>query len=1274
MKIAESHSASGGDDIVFWGNDGGLSKGSKPNNFISRNGDLIAGEIYDVDVSVAGGKRAAAIMHGSMVNTTNNSNWQNQDAGDGFNAVYDHRSDFNNLRLLYHSGWWSSYIHSNTSAVGANVGFSEPIGGIDQHRAFQFPHDFDLSNGLMYLGNKNMFESTPNGYAPWSKKTNTGDLSGDIYSIVDDCRALALAPSNKNRQYFAIKKPGNIPDYPYYFNNDRFYTRDVNNAYGWKKNTPAKVLDGSCGITDITVDPVNPNRVFISLGGIDWQSPPTAISHNRVLCGIVDPITDMINWTDMSKGLTELPVLSIIYQEGSDDIIYAGTDNGVYRWDKPQQCWIHFNNAKNGGKMPNVLINDLEIDYCKGTLVAASYGRGIWESDLYHLGGVFPGVSKENTIDADKTWTGNKHINSSILIKSGATLTIGDWGGGVTGNVPNASYPTNVYMPKFGVIYIEKGARLVLVHARITNGCSFWYGIQTFGNDFIGQWIGPNGLDPEHGVVECYKSKIENAEEAVTNAGGDASPYGNTGGILILRGVHFYNNRRSVQFLKFTNTSTGNLLKDYSAISDCYFNVDQNSRQEFSRHITMWGVRGVELTSNRFYNEQSLTKSHETAIETIDASYDLNDGLPPFGKSITQGFYKGVVSNSFNWSSGNIYPIKIRNTKFEANEIGLELGAMNYPIIMENKFTIGAKQTPLPGGSGWQYYSLGSIFDRVSNFIYCSNEHEKTIPQIPQSSFQYTAGTEIHSSGENNQKVNRNKYRSLFIGTDVDYTCGDNSNKTGIYFTCNNNENNTGYDYIFQANPIIKKAQVNQYPGFPSFPVGNTFSQNATVKHWEQASGGNAPVDYVHSNLAGEIPTNINSSNIHLVQMPYDFNKCGEDKCGYTVAPKADNLSLLLSDINGLISEFSSKEQSYQNYKVLYTQLIDGGNTEMTREEVEQSTSDEAIQIKADLLAKSPYVSQDVLFALAERNSLPQAFLFEILMSNPDATKDERFLDYLQFEKPNPMPSYMIEMIKASWSGATVRSALEDNIANTYSKMSDLRNELVVIYSSSPEFSNEQNLLTWLNKVPTLHNQYEVIEFLLAKKEYQQAEQILNALPAQFKLEGLESESYLVYKELYYFKKSLLENNIEINKLSSSQIQELNTIANSSVPCVARTMARSALCFFYKICFPLEERQIPTPLQSKFKLTASSEKVEKVKAYPNPANDYVVFALENSELNPMISIRISDMTGKQVYSSAISKGSIQHIWDSRKIQSNTYVYVITTQSGEKYTGKITVQK
>jgi hypothetical protein len=90
-------------------------------------------------------------------------------------------------------------------------------------------------------------------------------------------------------------------------------------------------------------------------------------------------------WIDKSYGLPDYPVLCLEYLKGSDDIIFAGTDVGVYVWNKDINQWQCFDT---GDQMPYCSISELEINYCTMSLRASTFGYGLWETPL-PLGSIY---------------------------------------------------------------------------------------------------------------------------------------------------------------------------------------------------------------------------------------------------------------------------------------------------------------------------------------------------------------------------------------------------------------------------------------------------------------------------------------------------------------------------------------------------------------------------------------------------------------------------------------------------------------------------------------------------------------------------------------------------------------------------------------------------------------------------------------------------------------------------------------------------------------------
>jgi hypothetical protein len=111
-------------------------------------------------------------------------------------------------------------------------------------------------------------------------------------------------------------------------------------------------------------------------------------------------------------------------------------------------------------------------------------------------------------------------------------------------------------------------------------------------------------------------------------------------------------------------------------------------------------------------------------------------------------------------------------------------------------------------------------------------------------------------------------------------------------------------------------------------------------------------------------------------------------------------------------TDFVSHRTTYNQLKTLYSQLLDGGNTENLKQEVNTAWTNETWELRSKLLGKSPYLSEAVLKEANDKEEvLPDAILFEILAANPDCFKDEYFVKYIE-EESKRLPDWMLELLK----------------------------------------------------------------------------------------------------------------------------------------------------------------------------------------------------------------------------------------------------------------------
>ncbi|TND10498.1 MAG: glycosyl hydrolase [Bacteroidetes bacterium] len=118
-------------------------------------------------------------------------------------------------------------------------------------------------------------------------------------------------------------------------------------------------------------------------------------------------------WSDYSQGIpySEVPV-SIVYEQGSNDQLYLGTNVNVYYRNATMSSWQLYS-----GTLPNVCMQQLRINYGDNTLNAGTYGRGVWKSDLACPPDV--SIAENGNTVADKFVEASSYIIGSGIISWG---------------------------------------------------------------------------------------------------------------------------------------------------------------------------------------------------------------------------------------------------------------------------------------------------------------------------------------------------------------------------------------------------------------------------------------------------------------------------------------------------------------------------------------------------------------------------------------------------------------------------------------------------------------------------------------------------------------------------------------------------------------------------------------------------------------------------------------------------------------------------------------
>ena len=375
-------------NYVYSGNDGGLYYSTdNGNNWTDISDGLQITQFYSLGVSqtVQDKVITGAQDNGTFLKTA--SNWDAVIGGDGMECIID----YTNANIMYGALYYGD-IRKST-----NGGNSFSSIGPSNNGAWETPYELDKNNPqIMYIGYDELHKTTDGGNS-WSIITNNETNGGEIDEI-------GVSKSNSNVLYFS--DGANI----FTTTNGGGSWSNVNN------NLPYKT------ISYIIVHPSDENKVWVTLSGYT--------SGEKVYKTIDGGNT----WINISGTLPNIPVNCIVLDESSNlENLYIGTDLGVFTTDSTITDWNMFNN----NSLPNVIVSELEIQYQSNKLIAATYGRGLWNIDLL--------ITSPPTADFS--------YNDSVFCNVPATVSFFNnsyysnayyWDFG-DGNISTATNPTHTY-------------------------------------------------------------------------------------------------------------------------------------------------------------------------------------------------------------------------------------------------------------------------------------------------------------------------------------------------------------------------------------------------------------------------------------------------------------------------------------------------------------------------------------------------------------------------------------------------------------------------------------------------------------------------------------------------------------------------------------------------------------------------------------------------------------------------------------------------------------
>jgi len=409
--------ASGNPQIVYFGNDGGIYRSlngssltsgacATPNSFDNLNATMGSMTQF-VWLSQDPGNEQILLGgtqdNGSPARTTAIPAWPEVNLGDG---------GYNAINPSSPNEWFTSHtdISIERCTLGTNctpttftpVVTSTTLSG--DVGPFYTPYILDpQASSQMLVGTCRVWRGPSTGAAGWtalSNNFNTANSTSCASNEPTQIGALAAGgpiTSNGSQVIWAGTSTGDV------WTTSNADGGPVTWSYRW--STPY-----STPISSIAVDPKDPSgeTVYYTTQGF-YGNQITLVTPNAI--------------TEVSGDLPNVPVNSIAIDPEFQNIVYIGTDIGVFQSVNEGTNWVEVGPAT----LPSAPVSHLEVFHAAGVkeLRASTYGRGVWETSMPT--GSIPMVSFSNStvnFPAQVIGTTSSPITVTLTNIGSATLNV----------------------------------------------------------------------------------------------------------------------------------------------------------------------------------------------------------------------------------------------------------------------------------------------------------------------------------------------------------------------------------------------------------------------------------------------------------------------------------------------------------------------------------------------------------------------------------------------------------------------------------------------------------------------------------------------------------------------------------------------------------------------------------------------------------------------------------------------------------------------------------
>ena len=314
---------------LYCGSDGGIYKSvNNGNSFNDLSFGLQIGQFY----CIAGAENDVNTLAGGLQDNggyaLKNGIWKVYYGADGMEAGVDP----NNSNIIFGMIQYGD-LYRSTNGANTSTGLGSPQTG-----RWVTPMQMDQNNDRLVAGYDDLFEYDYNN--GWNQLST--------FTFPQQIRCIEIYDGNSDIIFVST--------------NDNLY-RTTDNGANFTDITGS--ISTTSNFSSIEVNPTNADEIWVTRAG--WS----AANH------IFHTTDGGATWNNITANLPNLPCNIIKHNLGSNGGVFVGTDIGVYYYDNTLLSWVQFMN-----NLPNVIVNDLEINESAGLIRAGTYGRGVWESPM----------------------------------------------------------------------------------------------------------------------------------------------------------------------------------------------------------------------------------------------------------------------------------------------------------------------------------------------------------------------------------------------------------------------------------------------------------------------------------------------------------------------------------------------------------------------------------------------------------------------------------------------------------------------------------------------------------------------------------------------------------------------------------------------------------------------------------------------------------------------------------------------------------------------------